>query len=116
MNFKDIYKLPLCKSDYRMVFTADGNMAFDWCLCHPNSKAYHTVVDALNNEKPLHSDKGTWSYKDCFVYLGEEKAMRIRGWGRLTGCGGLCLPDKEAAQIQDEFGQWIADTLNGKAI
>ena len=114
MNFRDIYKLPLRKSNYGMAFTADGNMAFFFCLCHPNSKAYHTVVDALNSKKPLRSDKGAWSYKDCFVYLGEEKAMRIRGWGHLTGGCGLCLPSNEAARIQDEFGQWIAETLNGK--
>lgn len=114
MNFKEIYKLPLRKSNYGMVFTADGYMAFLFCLCHPNSKAYHQVVDALNREEPLKSDKGTWSYKSCFVYLGEKKAIRIRGWGHLTGCGGLCLPSDEAARIQDEFGKWIADTLNGK--
>lgn len=37
--------------------------------------------------------------------------MLIRGWGHLTGCGALNLPDHEAAKIQDDFGEWIVKKL-----
>ena len=38
--------------------------------------------------------------------------MLIRGWGHLIGTGGLHLNDEDAAKIQDDFGQYIIDTLN----
>lgn len=42
------------------------------------------------------------------------KIILLRGWGHLTGVGGLHLPPDVAAKIQDEFGEWIAKTLNNK--
>ena len=38
--------------------------------------------------------------------------MLIRGWGHLTGTGGLHLSESAAAKIQDDFGQYIVETLN----
>ncbi len=35
----------------------------------------------------------------------------IRGWGELISTGGQNLDMKEAAKIQDEFTDWIYNTL-----
>ena len=39
----------------------------------------------------------------------------IRGWGYLTGTGGLNLPEDEALKIQDKFGEDLANAYNKAA-
>lgn len=51
------------------------------------------------------------SYKDCNLYIRDKCIAAIRGWGYLVGTGGLNLPEEEAAKIQDDFGNWIVETL-----
>lgn len=41
-----------------------------------------------------------------------ERAMDVRGWGRLTGKGALGLSDDDAAKIQDDFGESVVRVLN----
>lgn len=53
-------------------------------------------------------------YENCHVYQGDTKIIRIRGWGYLTGIGGLDLDPNLAMGIQDEFGNFIVDKLYGK--
>lgn len=43
-----------------------------------------------------------------------EMFLMLRGWGYLTGTGGLNLPDSEAAEIQDMLGEMIAKAMNEK--
>lgn len=40
--------------------------------------------------------------------------MLVRGWGYLIGTGGLNLSAEEATKIQDDFGNWIVETLSKK--
>lgn len=51
----------------------------------------------------------------CSVMCADGKALDIRGWGMLTGCAAFDLSADESEKIQDDFGLWVADTLN-KAI
>lgn len=59
-----------------------------------------------------------FKYEKEYVWIKIEenwfKIILLRGWGHLTGVGGLHLPPDVAAKIQDEFGEWIAKTLNNK--
>jgi hypothetical protein len=41
-----------------------------------------------------------------------EPVLSIRGWGYLTGIGGLRLDVNTAAQLQDQFGDYIVEQLN----
>lgn len=45
-----------------------------------------------------------------------ERALDVRGWGRLTGGGehSLGLSYEAAAKIQDEFGQSVVQILNAQ--
>lgn len=43
---------------------------------------------------------------------GAEKLLDIRGWGHLTGGGAHNLPAEQAAKIQDEIGEHLAQLLN----
>lgn len=40
--------------------------------------------------------------------------VKGKGWGYLIGAGGLNLSAEEAVKIQDDFGNWIVNTLNKK--
>lgn len=116
MNWQDVYKFPLYmwENNFEVkVFTADNQMAFDW-LCNLTSECKKKIIAIINGEqKPPHKDK---FYRDgihiCHKGL-EKPILRIRGWGFLTGVGGLHLSQEEAIKIQDEFGNYIVKQLNG---
>ena len=44
------------------------------------------------------------SEEECFI-------SRIRGWGRLHGKGAMALDPKDAANLQDEVGEMLAEAL-----
>lgn len=67
-----------------------------WCVRCGKLHGYNTPAEPLKEE-----DK--WF-----------KIMLVRGWGYLIGTGGLNLSAEEAAKIQDDFGNWIVETLSKK--
>ena len=46
-----------------------------------------------------------------YIYFNENKVFIIRGWGYLTGCGGLKLDPEIAEKIQDNFAEWVVSKL-----
>lgn len=94
------------------VFTSDNKMAFDW-LGNFTSDCKKKVIAIINGEqKPSHKNN---FYRDGInIYHKDLKLpiLRIRGWGYLTGVGGLHLPSEEAIKIQDDFGDYIVEQLN----
>lgn len=95
------------------VFTADDKMALDWCR-NFTSPVKHQVIDIINGtQKPLHNNNQF--YRDGVLIYHKDiqkPILRIRGWGYLTGTGGLHLSQEEAIKIQDEFGDYIVEQLN----
>ena len=129
-DFKEVYKLPLKNAEDCpfMVLTADDQRAFDfewpgWPTYEKglgiDSKSIHDIIAKLNgNDSIILENYYNFSYKDGEIWAFSTKAkkkkhiMLIRGWGHLTGTGGLHLKDEDAAKIQDGFGQYIVETLN----
>jgi hypothetical protein len=74
------------------------------------------IVKILNGEDlTIKFDKKNVTIKDKTKIIitnsrGEKAIILVRGWGRLTG-GNLMLPPTEAAKLQDEFIQWVIDTI-----
>ena len=117
MNWRDCYKLPLKVDEYCdfITWTADKQRAFDWCVDIPLDKKQE-LIDVLNNTvqrsfKYKFYQEGIEIYSDNPIFEGEP-VLLIRGWGYLTGVGGLHLPQEEAIRIQDEFGDYIVEQLN----
>lgn len=124
MDFKEAYKLPL-KMQHGMVFTANGQRAFDFTYAWRREDGYfvneatqEAIIDLINGRKGRFSEDLKLSYKDSYIYTsitGEPKEfISIRGWGMLTGTGGLRLPDEEAVKIQDDFAMYIIDALSSQ--
>lgn len=60
-------------------------------------------VDFFTQDANYEEQAEGWNYVFC-----------VRGWGHLTGTGGLRLPEKGAARIQDDFIAYILKRLNGE--
>lgn len=129
-NFKEVYKLPLKYAEICpfMVLTADDQRAFDfewqaWPTYEKeekiDGKSIHDIIAKLNGDDSIILENYyNFSYNNGEIWAFSTKAkkkkhiMLIRGWGRLTGTGGLHLKVEDAAKIQDDFGQYIVETLN----
>lgn len=117
MTFKEVYKFPLKGDEYCdiITWTADKQRAFDWRVDISLEKQQE-LIDVINGTKqPQFKYKfyrdGIEIYSENPIFKGEP-ILIIRGWGYLTGIGGLYLPQEEAIQIQDEFGDYIVEQLN----
>lgn len=111
MLHKNYYQLPL-KNDHGadvIVWTINNMRAFDVVLEHPQFTP-RAIVEVLNGVLKIPTDHKI-TYRDGYVYIGDERLLSIRGWGALTGIGGYNLPHNVATNIQDSFGNWIAETL-----
>lgn len=127
MDFKDVYKLPLSKEEgYDKVFHSNGHMAFDFLRRYKEGSedvrslsedSKMKIVNILNGDD-TQKIKHPLKHEDGYIWLSIDgewyKIMLIRGWGYLTGCGALHLPPEEAAKIQDDFADWIVETLSKK--
>jgi hypothetical protein len=119
MHFKKPFKLPLENSGYGKVFTKDYHMAFDFPskFLYPeaffiNKDDQQKVVDLINGKYKDSSDKSFTYDKEQGVILCEGKEfIIIRGWGYLTGGGGLSLEAEKASKIQDDFAEFIISRI-----
>lgn len=130
LKWQDVYKLPLRQEEYApfMVMTSNNQRAFDfeWPLWEEYDKTDKVspetqakIIKKLNGENVEITEFTNFSYNGNGYILGysaktnkQKKIMLIRGWGHLTGCGSLNLSDEIAAKIQDDFGQFVVETLN----
>ena len=55
-------------------------------------------------------DESEEPIEDCVLVINGEEFL-IRGWGYLTGVGGLHLPEEDAAKVQDDMVLWIKSKL-----
>lgn len=113
-TFKEIF-LPL--ENYHTKVFANGHMAFDfpqkWLYkgCNEISLEDQDKIIAILNGKDESKSDLELTYKNGVIYHNEKEFIIIRGWGYLTGCGGLSLKGEEAAIIQDEFANYIIEKL-----
>lgn len=114
MTWQEVYKLPLRIEEYApfMVVTSDNKRAFDF-LFDNFDNFYEKIIETINGTPHKFDHKFYYNNYGEILYDGNQ-IITIRGWGYLTGVGGLNLSDEEACKIQDEFGKYIIDKLNGK--
>jgi hypothetical protein len=113
--FYEIFKGP---------FKADENCCYIWCndgtqVCFDvmderDASLGKRIADCLNDApgKQEFYDIGI-SADGQYICDGHSPLLCVRGWGHLTGTGGLNLSGKEAREIQDEFVRWAAEQLGG---
>lgn len=125
-DWRDCYKLPLHLDKY-CVYALDANdgtalssfnLKYDEIgnyLPGEQERIKH-IIDVINGDC-VSDFKPEWKLSDdepCKITYKGEYQFLVRGWGYLTGCGGLNLPEELAAKMQDGFIEYILDKLNGK--
>jgi hypothetical protein len=117
MDFKEAYKFPL-SYDGGFVFTADYNRAFDFAngYIYDNPVNVSTVeqkriVAKINGADIDVKYDLSYDYKSGTLIHDGKDIIVIRGWGHLTGTGGLRLSEEQAEKIQDDFAEFIIKRL-----
>jgi len=123
MNFKEAFQFPL-KAYHGKVFSNDNRMAFDFAhqfLCHDEPfvklsiESQERIVELINGIGSKPKTVLDLSYENGSIYVTIDSVKKVmlvmRGWGYLTGIGGLRLDVEAAVKIQDEFAEYIITKL-----
>lgn len=121
ITFKDVWKAPFKYDDWSYIWDSNNVMVFTFndyvCtkkvngeLIWDNSFCYNFVN--LLNDKPGEKLSNLEIRDECDLYMNGEELGCFRGWGHLTGTGGLNLDYKEAAKVQDDFIKWCIKKLS----
>ena len=111
MDFKEVYKLPFrVIIDGMCAMSANGVKTFT--AFDPASQGeLKRIIDVLNGDSNYRYDKKSIKIEKDIIYIGKNIIL-VRGWGYLTGSGGLGMNPKDAAKLQDDFIRWIVDTIS----
>ena len=108
ITWQSVYKLPLKYDDMCYAWSKNKTMSlmFDFGM---SEKDKHRIVDVINGDSDSKIENLT--HDECDFKIGGKYAFCVRGWGHLTGIGGLNLPEEEAASIQDGFIDYVYNKL-----
>jgi hypothetical protein len=110
LTFKDVYMPPFRVGDLSIYgFSSNGTKTFtafgDEAQTH-----MRYIIDLLNGKTNEKYEKSDVSVDKDKLYV-KGCVIMVRGWGALTGSGGYGLNPTDAAKIQDDFIQWVVDTI-----
>jgi hypothetical protein len=120
-KFNDVYLFPLRFDESAdIVWTANNGRAMDFPIFGSDdelmlhSAMYQKIVNKLNGKQTdLPALTLIWDGNEANILCEGKIFCTIRGWGYLTGTGGgLALPVDEAVRLQNEFAQFIIQTLS----
>ena len=67
-----------------------------------------SIAEVLETGNELKIPYERLEIKDgCDLYLGDIRLGAFRGWGYLTGTGGLNLPEERATELQDQMIDYV---------
>lgn len=110
-DFRQVFQLPLHVDEYCGVYvwTKEKKLAFNYL--GDNIDLLENIVNTLNDNS---KENFVCEYKDKIIYIENEPTLLVRGFGYLTGIGGLRLSIDDASKVQDDFCEWCVEKLKGK--
>lgn len=112
---KEIFKLPLLHRPGAIsVLDSNGHKVFDWLT--DNHELREKILEVINNKTRENLGISIYNRYKQIVTLNYRPILRIRGWGYLTGTGGLCLSVEEATTVQDNLGINIANSIGEEKV
>ena len=112
MKFKKYFPLPW-KSDHIVYLWSTNNqtpvMIDDNNWTSQDNGLLDDICKMINGEIKPTFENVIYDQEDQTIRSNNHTLLIIRGWGYLSSSG---LSNKEAAEIQDEMGYWIANKLN----
>ena len=110
MDFKEVYQPPFKMDDYGLYgVCANGTKAFTAFNAEAREQLVR-IVDLLNGKGEKYK-KDEIVVKEGAKLVVKDQLIIVRGWGRLIGFGGLGLSAREAVKIQDDFINWVVETI-----
>lgn len=119
IGWQDVYKFPLELKYSTKVMTPDFEMAFDFIpsfiqdieSIQISLDDKQKIVRILNGSGEKSKNNHIYSYQNGTIFLNGLALIWIRGWGHLTGSGGLRLKEEQAIEIQNGFANHIISVL-----
>lgn len=110
MKALDIYKGPF-RTDGVYIFTSNNVMALMVADCTNNPERLMERTCQILNGTSKSVGNPNIHYSNGDIFNGSILLMVVRGFGYLTGAGGLNLSTEQAIRIQDEFGEYVTNLL-----
>jgi hypothetical protein len=116
MTWREVYQLPLCYYGDNNVWSSNNIAAltfFDIDCDHNEMIDLITkIVNKLNGDSNIKFDKRFTIRNNIHIHYSNIFSFSIIGWGKLIGVDGYNLSLDEASEIQENFANWILNTLN----
>ena len=111
-TFRDVYSFPFeLLEGSSWVDDNEGIFIFQFLNISDILKV--KLLDVINGFEELTREDLTFSHENGIITSSNGiDVIRIRGWGYLTGSGGLNLSGEEASNIQDTLVDFIIERLN----
>ena len=113
MDIIEIYRPPF-RSDGSFIYSSNDIMSLmpATVKSYPEKMLARTCEILNGYSKPFGTaDIGC---ENGEIYVNGSPLLVVRGWGYLTGVGGLNLSAEQASLIQDEFAIWVVRKLRGE--
>lgn len=109
--FNKAFKMPFTTDEVMHIFDANGQLILN-TIKDLNKENMINLCERLNGySDPAYSNDWQYRESDQVVTQNGREMYSIRGWGYLTGIGGLNLNEDEAKLIQDDLGEYVAERM-----
>lgn len=117
-SWKDVWNAPFYYDGYGYIYSGNNVMTFTVDMDRDCESSFisRLVKDMVNvlNDKKVDTNYPKLSIKDgCDLYWEDIIIGAFRGWGYLTGPGGIHLPDEQAVKLQDDMINFVLEKLKG---
>jgi len=109
-EFKPPFKV--CKYSSH-VDDSRGNFCFQFATYRTDKEKllFQNIVNGVTPSFGMGMYK--FNKDEGVITFDDKEIITIRGWGFLTGTGGLNLSGDEANEIQNKLGEYLTEKLNG---
>lgn len=114
-TWQDVYRDPPFVKDEigTWIYDSERNFLFQFEIPWSNQGMIDKLLSVINGETIFTNDKLRFRHEGGYILDNlDQKIILIRGWGNLTGIGGLNLPEEQARNIQDTLAEFIVERLN----
>jgi hypothetical protein len=116
MNWREVYQLPLFYYGDNNVWSNNGTAALTFfdkdCDYNDMNNFINKIVNKLNGDSSIKFDKTFTIRNNIHIHYNGIFSFSIIGWGKLIGECGYNISLDEASEIQENFANWILNTLN----
>lgn len=119
-KFTDVWKLPFKKDPEGLhVYIWDSNNHMCFTYFGEGQETYDRIFDLLNGKTDNYFKGSGFSESKIAVTDDPTETdafpcLLVRGWGYLTGSGGLNLTAEKAVKLQNELAEYACKKLTGK--